>query len=153
MARCVQAQEDVRLLTVTKLQPLQRENRQSRATQIKWEEMNKAGLKLNANAAMGKLQHEILNWAKESRLSIAQRGDRPQGDKQFQKVTVHVSASQTMQSISEFLWRVNAATFPIRVTDLQIRPKREGSEELMMDVGISTLCLVPEKEAEKGGRP
>jgi len=131
-----------------KLQKIRSENNRNRATELKWEEMNKAGLRLDANTALGQLQHAAQQWAQEARLSISHRGDRPLVvEKRFQKIVLHVSSqSATMESISRFLWRVNTSGLPVRVTDLQIRPKREASEELTLEVAISTLSAIPDKD-------
>ena len=51
-----------------------------------------------------------------------------------------VTATGTMRSLSQFLWDLETATIPIRVTDARMTPQREGTDDLSLQVGVSTLC-------------
>jgi len=49
-----------------------------------------------------------------------------------------------MAAISRFMWRLQTSKVPIRVTDLSITTRRDGIDDLSLDLGISTLYLPPE---------
>ena len=50
----------------------------------------------------------------------------------------------TMLSIANLLWSMETATIPVRVNDLQILPRKEGTNDLTLQLTVSTLCLLPE---------
>jgi hypothetical protein len=42
------------------------------------------------------------------------------------------------------MWQVQTSKVPLRVTDLSITTRRDGADDLTLDLGISTLYLPPE---------
>src|SRR3712207_7371087 len=51
------------------------------------------------------------------------------------------TANGRMDSISEFLWRIETAEIPLRINDMQINARKEGSDDLQLQLGVSTLYL------------
>lgn len=134
------------------VEPTQKRIRENRANEKRLAEMAAVGLDLDFNNAKFVLLQAVDNWGRESGLSISQRsGDRPEQEKQFQKITLHLTTTGNMASIARFLWRVNTAAIPARISDLQITPRREGTDDLQLQVSISTICFAP--EVDKFGRP
>jgi hypothetical protein len=56
-----------------------------------------------------------------------------------------------MSQLRTLLLHVQRATIPIRVTDLQISSRPEGTDNLTISMGISTAYLAPEQD--KNERP
>jgi hypothetical protein len=56
-----------------------------------------------------------------------------------------------MAQISRFLWRIQAATIPVRITDLQITSHKEGTDDLALVLGIGTIYPAPEPEKSPSG--
>ncbi len=38
------------------------------------------------------------------------------------------------------MWDIETATVPIRLTDVQVAPRKEGTDDLSIQFGVSTLC-------------
>jgi hypothetical protein len=74
----------------------------------------------------------------------------------FTHLRYHVSAVGPMGAVASLLYRMETSPIPLRVDDLQMTPKREGGEELQMQMVVSTLCrkvtpAKPERATAMGG--
>jgi hypothetical protein len=59
-----------------------------------------------------------------------------------------------MSQLRTFLLHVQRATIPIRITDLQVSSRPEGTDSLQISMGISTVFLAPEPDkSDKPGAP
>ena len=118
----------------------------------RWAEMQDKGLASDAPSAESQTLNALRRWAQESRLSLSslkpERGERH--DPQFRRLTFRVTAVGSMQSISEYLWRVRTAEVPLRVTDLSITARKEGADDLTLQLGVSTIYLSPEPPPQDG---
>ena len=57
-----------------------------------------------------------------------------------------------MSAVANFLWKVRTSSIPARVTDIVLSARPEGSDNLTVTVGISTLVLADAKD-EKAAAP
>ena len=119
----------------------------------KWNVMLAGGLKSDVPESQVQALHALRDWAQESGLPplMLLKPDRVDTQKQFQIVTIKATAAGSMRSISEFLWRIQESDIPLRVTDMQISTRKEGTDDLMLQLGLSTLCLAPEPTPGGGG--
>jgi len=110
-----------------------------------WADMQAHGLKTDESQADSQLQHAILDWEQRSGVTqqtLKQDQARKEGD--FDVVGYRVTADGSMRSIVQFVWALETATMPIRVTDIRITPEREGgTDQLSVTLGVSTLCASP----------
>lgn len=118
----------------------------SRTVNKRWGEMLDAGVKTDASAAESQVLQAVHEWARESGLSISSvKRERTDRVKQFQQITLRAAASGNMSAVSRFLWRAQTARIPVRISDLLISSTRkEGTDELALTLGISTIYLAPE---------
>jgi hypothetical protein len=87
----------------------------------------------------------VQRWAQESGITLSSlKPDRPESEKQFQKITIRATGSASMQSIARFLNRIQTSPKPLRISDIQITSHKEGTDELAIHIGVSTLFLAPE---------
>ena len=121
----------------------------------RWKSMIDAGLKSEVTEAESQALRALHDWAQDAGLTLlslqpdrVQRaggsGAQQQQDKSFQHVTLRASGTGSMRSVSRFLWRVQTAEIPLRVTDLQVNARKEGADDLLLNVAVSTLVLSPE---------
>ena len=55
-----------------------------------------------------------------------------------------------MEQISQFLYRIQMANFPIRVSDITINTHgKEGTDDLAMNIGLVTAYLAPPTDDTK----
>jgi type II secretory pathway component PulM len=111
----------------------------------KWNEMSATTLKSDGSTAESQIIRSVGDWALEAGLNLSSvKPERAEKEKQFQKITFRANATGNMASVSKFLWRLQTSKVPIRVTDLSITTRRDGVDDLSLDLGISTLYLPPE---------
>jgi type II secretory pathway component PulM len=125
----------------------------TKAVNTRWGEMLSGGLKADASAAESQVLQAVHDWARESGLNMSSiKRERTDKVNQFQQVTLRAAANGNMGAASRFLWRVQTARIPVRITDLLISSTRkEGTDDLSLTLGISTIYLAP--EPRKGETP
>ena len=57
----------------------------------------------------------------------------------YTSLTYHVSAAGNMPALATLLWRIETAGIPLRVDDVQITPRHEDGNELIVQLNVSTL--------------
>ncbi|HEV8608231.1 MAG TPA: GspMb/PilO family protein [Tepidisphaeraceae bacterium] len=111
----------------------------------KWAEMSGSALKIDGSTAESQIIRAVGDWALEAGLNLSSvKPERAEKEKQFQKITFRANATGNMAAVSKFLWRLQTSKVPIRVIDLSITTRRDGVDDLSLDLGISTLYLPPE---------
>ncbi len=119
-----------------------------------WISMQGHGLKTNESQADSQLQHAILDWeqlAGVNQQSLKQDQPRKEGD--FQVIGYRVTATGSMVNIVRFVWALETAAIPVRVTDLRVTPEKEGTDNLSVQVGVSTLSAPAEAPATPSSAP
>lgn len=116
-----------------------------------WTDLKKNGLKTDRGRAESQAQQAVLDWAKSAGVSVASvKPERDQQQNQFQIISFHVTGNGTMFSLSRLLHSVETAKIPVRLNDLQIAPRKEGTDDLTMQISVSTLALMPETAKPAG---
>ncbi len=118
----------------------------------KWAQIQSNGLKTDRGQAESQAQQAVLDWAKAAGVSVESvKPERDVQQNQFQIISFHVSGNGTMLSLSKLLWSIETATIPVRLNDLQITPRKEGTDDLKMQISLSTLALMPEPAKPSAG--
>jgi len=109
-----------------------------------WNALIKSGFNADEASAAVTVLSAVRDWAQSSTLSLAslkpERG-RPQGA--LKEVSFQISGSGPMKSITAFLWHLENASFPLRITELRLASRNEGSDDLSLQVRVTTLCQAP----------
>jgi hypothetical protein len=115
-----------------------------------WADMQNKGLRRkDASQAESQLLNSIREWAQDSGMTLlSAKPDRTDKEKDFQRSTFRVTGSGGMGQIGRFLWHAQTAEMPVRIVDLQLTTRKEGTDDLSLQVGISTIYLVPESDKE-----
>ena len=109
--------------------------------------MVNGGLLKDASAAEIQVQHSLQDWAHEAEMPLSSvKTERTEKEKDFYRVTIHATGNGTMSQIGHFLWRIQTAAVPVRVTDLQINTRKEGADDLSISLSVSTIALIPDSE-------
>jgi hypothetical protein len=120
----------------------------------KWNEMTAETLKIDGSNAESQIIRAVGDWALKAGLNLSSvKPERAEKEKQFMKITFRANATGNMAAISRFMWALQTSKVPIRVTDLSITTRRDGVDDLSLDLGMSTLYLPPEpvKSETAGG--
>ncbi len=106
-----------------------------------------AGDTLPSDAPSAQIQ--LLNlsrdWGQSAGLSLASlKPERDEKEQGYQKITIRVTATGSMRQVSRFLYSIQTARVPVRVSDFSIASRREGMDELTVQLGLATIYLPPE---------
>ena len=114
-----------------------------------WDQMVADGLKSDPSEASYQLVQSIRQWAAEAGLTpVSIKPDQqPVADnKNYFKVSVRFTATGSQASVARLLYRIKEAKVPLRVNDVQVTSRREGTDDLQFLMTVSTLTPVPEPE-------
>jgi hypothetical protein len=121
----------------------------------RWKEMARAGLNNKPSETEGAVLNQLRAFAAESGLKLVALtpGNRNEKLKYYQQITIRGTASGRMDSIRKFLYRVEHAKLPMRVSDITVTSLKDGQDDLSVSIGITTIHLPVEqpKPAEAGG--
>lgn len=120
-----------------------------------WKEMAGTTLQQNAPAAESQVSNALHAWAQQSGLALTSlKPERSEAENDFQRITIRATATGTMEQVTRFLYAVQTANIPIRISDIQLVSRSEGTDELSLQIGLSTIYLPAEEppEATANGR-
>jgi hypothetical protein len=116
----------------------------------KWNEMSGTALKSDGATAESQIIRAVGDWALDAGLNLSSvKPERSEKDRQFQKIAFRANATGNMAAISKFIWRLQTSKIPVRVIDLSITTRRDGTDDLSLDLGISTLYMPPETNGKQ----
>jgi hypothetical protein len=115
----------------------------------RWNELAGTSLTTDASAAESQLLNRVRDWSQGADLSLSSlKPERTEREKDFQKATIRATGSGSMQQIARFLNSIHSADIPVRISDLQITSRKEGTDDLQLQIGIATI-FVPPQEASR----
>ena len=122
--------------------------KESREKSRQWSAMSGKRLPRNASEAESQILNSVREWASEARLPplSAVKPERSEKEKDFYKMTFRATASGSMAQVSRFLYYIQTSSVPARITDVTITSRKEGTDELTLNLGIATIYPVPESE-------
>lgn len=129
--------------------------KESRNKEQAWADMQKNGLRRkDASEAEGLVLGSIREWAQDAGMVLsAVKPERSEKETDFQKLTFRATGAGRMREMSWFLWRIQTAPFPVKVSDMQLSAHKEGTDELSLQIGISTAYLLPDAEKKQSAAP
>lgn len=118
----------------------------------RWEEMAGDTLKPNAPQAESQLLNHTREWAQQAGLTLnSLTVERTESEEGFGKITARAGAAGGMQQLARFLYAVQTGPIPVRVADITVNSRTEGSDDLNVQIGLSTIYLPPEAEPDGAG--
>jgi Tfp pilus assembly protein PilO len=106
----------------------------------KWQKMVAAGLRRDPTEAESQVLHAVGDWAMEAGLRLSSlKPDRAPEKKHLQEINFQATGTGSMNAVSRFLWRVETAGIPIRVKELQLGSRKEGTDDLTLQLRLSTI--------------
>lgn len=119
----------------------------SRKVGPRWHEMASVNMKSNDAAAASQVLRTLNDSANDAGLVLSsEKRERTEQEKYFQQIGFRAAGTGSMPGICRFLMRLQASKIPLRVTDLQINSRKDGVDDLQFQVGISTLCNIPQPQ-------
>lgn len=119
----------------------------------RWSEMTKAGLTSDTSAAEAQAQNALNAFFGDARLTPTSiKPERTERAKQFNAITIRATGTGNLSSIGRFLYRIQTSEIPMKVTDFQVNSRKEGTDELTLTLGVSTIALAPPDKPKPGAR-
>ena len=108
-----------------------------------WTAMQTGGLKDDESQAQSQALRAVLDWAQNAGVNLAAlKPERSQAMGQFQVISFHITGTSSTPSLARLLYGMETATIPVRVNDIQITPVKEGTDNLTVQLSVSTLCML-----------
>ncbi|MHC4994100.1 MAG: GspMb/PilO family protein [Planctomycetota bacterium] len=99
-----------------------------------------SGLQANPSAAESQILRKIGEWADSSRLnrvSIQPETSRERGE--LKQINITASFTGRMDSVTNFMYLIESSQVPVKVKQVIIEAKREGTDEVSLSLRLSTL--------------
>jgi hypothetical protein len=124
--------------------------KQQHDRQGEWQGMLNSGLKTDAAEADSQARHAVMDWMQNTHVALTTiTPERQTAVGKFQVIGFHVTGTGSMPSITRLLWSLETATIPMRIGDVTIKPRKEGTDDLTVDLTISTLCMPPASQTQQ----
>ncbi|MDY7010193.1 MAG: hypothetical protein SVV80_05500 [Planctomycetota bacterium] len=108
-------------------------------------------LKSDPAEAESQMLHALRDWSEQAGLNLSLlRPERSTEKTDLREITFHVAGDGTMRSVSRFLWSLETADIPTRLKTMQLRSRKEGIDDLSVQLRISTLYLSDESPLPPG---
>jgi Tfp pilus assembly protein PilO len=126
----------------------------AKRAQRNWRELENGTLKSDQSSAVSQIFNQVNTWAQSSGLTISSlRPERTEDENGFKKVTIRATGNGGMRQIGQFLYAVEKATIPVRVVDLQLSSRKDGTDDLAIQIALTTVYLPGAPGTATGGAP
>ena len=121
------------------------------AMAAKWQEMVRAGLKSDPAEAESQVLHLIRQWAEDSKLTLSLlKPDRLTEKSRLPVIAFQASGAGRIEGVSRLLWRIQTSSAPIKISEVQISSRKEGTDDLTFQLRLSTVYSLPAGSSPAG---
>jgi hypothetical protein len=122
--------------------------------QEEWKGLQAKGLTDNASTAALQFTNEIFTVARANAFNLRQLNAsgamRSLGrNSDFEEMRFQAAGESNTMRLGSFLYALETAGIPVRIDDLTISAKKEGTDQLGTEMTISALVFAPKKTATK----
>ena len=122
----------------------------------RWRQMLSGGMKRAPAEAESQLLRSLRDWSAEAGVRLSSlRPERSTEKSELPEITVHAAGSGSMRAVYRLLLRIEKAQMPVKTRMLQLGSRRDGTDDLSLQVRVSTLYLPEGRSSteEVAGRP
>jgi hypothetical protein len=142
------ALEDMQAQDAREIIDARKTHRDETELKKQWAARRSQGLASDSREAERQLLKAIKDWAYESEITLASvKPEYIESKKELREMQVQAAGSGSHVAIVKFLYKLQAANFPVRVTEVQVA-SRTDSGDLALQVRISTLYLVDDAKSK-----
>ena len=117
-----------------------------------WADLTRGGLSADVSTAESQTANALYQWATSAGVApVSLLPDRSSTENGFQVIGFRFTATGRTPAVAKLLWDVETATIPVRLTDVTVTPRKEGRDDLTVQMSISTLTLRPPEKAKPAG--
>jgi len=108
----------------------------------RWRGMLESGMKRKPEEAESAIFHALREWSRQSGLSgSAVKPGKTDEQPDLVRLSFQVAAAGRMKTVAKFLWLIETATVPIRIEQLQLGARKDGEDDLSLQLKLSSICL------------
>ena len=93
--------------------------------------------------------HALRDWSQETGFALSslkpgkttERGD-------LLETSFQAAGTGPIEAMARLLWRIETASLPLRIEQLQLGARKEGADDLSLQLSLSSLCLPPAQETQ-----
>lgn len=110
--------------------------------QKRWAEMQQDGLGSDVQAAEAIVYRYLRESSDRARLELGSvQPDRLIAESQLGEIDFVLSATGSMQSVTQFLWSLETATIPLKIKSYQLGSKNETAQVMTIQAVLSTVYV------------
>jgi hypothetical protein len=118
--------------------------------EAEWRGLLASGLKTDPGAGENQALHALRDSAQTARVTLASlKPDHTGRTGDFLQIRVQATGSGSMAQISELLWLIESTKLPLRVLDVRITSRKEGTDDLSFAITTATVVFSPAPEKPK----
>ena len=115
-----------------------------------WSDMLNGGLRRDASNAESSVLNNVRDYAADAGMTLSSlKPERNEKEKDFIKATFRATGTGSMQQLGRFIYHNQVANTPLKITDLAITTRKDGTDDLAIQVGIATTYLAPEPDKNR----
>lgn len=105
-----------------------------------WRKAAADTVKSDASSAESQLLTRVREAAGRASLALnSQKTEKAEREKGYDRVLLKASATGSMQQIGRFLYEIQHASFPVRINDIDITSRKDGTDDLTLSITLATL--------------
>ena len=139
VARSTALDHDIDDLTKQKHEMEDTFSRQRRLRPV-WADLKKGGLSADLSATDSQTANALYYWAQSAGVATESlQPDRSSTENQFLVSGFRFTGTGRTPAVAQLLWDIETANIPVRLTEVQVAPHKEGTDDLTVQLSISTL--------------
>lgn len=108
-----------------------------------WRELLSDGLKTNAPAAESQVLHALRDWSQSAGVELQSvKPERTAERGEFQEIRFSAAGTGRTTSVSRMLWSLETASFPLRLGEVRLTSRTEGTDDLTFQFNVTALVYV-----------
>lgn len=117
-----------------------------------WKIMTTSGLMTERSAAEQQMASRMEQWARQCGVeSQSQKLDPVTRNDQVQVVKLRWTGTGSMANASKLMWRIETADIPLKIDEVSLAARKEGTDDLTINLTISTIWQAPDHGGAAGG--
>lgn len=104
--------------------------------------------------AESRVARALNEWSRQTRLTLSSvKPERSSTDKGLNEITFVVAGRGSLEAVTSFLYRVETAELPVKVTDIQLGSSSESGDSMSLQLRLSAIYVgEPPKASEKSSQ-
>ena len=118
-----------------------------------WQRIAGSTVHNNASEAESQLLNGVRVWAQQAGVNLTSlKPERTDSEEGFERLVVRAVATGRMENLGRFLYAAETSSIPVRVADAVLASRRDGEDDLSLQVGFATIFDPPVSRTQETTR-